>query len=328
MKKTILSVSHLTKEYKLEAETFRESLRRVLKGEKTKKFKAVNNISFDIKEGEILGLLGPNGAGKSTTINMLLGLLKPTKGEIKIFGKNFSEYREEILQEMNFSSAYNDLPYLLTVKENLSIFGQLYGVATLEKRVEEVLTIFELHKLANKTQASLSAGQKARLNLAKAFINSPKLVLLDEPTASMDPDIADKVRKFLLDTQKKLKTTILFTSHNMFEVEEICDRVIFINQGKIIAEDTPEGLAHRIKNVKVNLRIKDGQKRTVSWARKNAWPAKSEGKFIEVEVAEEEIAWFLAGLAEQGVEYSEISINKPTLEDYFLQESRKKYENS
>lgn len=323
MKKTILSASHLVKAYKTEAESFSEVISRFLRGQKTKSFRAVNNISFEIKEGEILGLLGPNGAGKTTTINMLLGLLKPTKGEIRIFGKDFFLFREEILEQMNFSSAYNELPYLLTVRENLNIFGRLYGVKNLKVRVEELIKVFELGELVNKTQGSLSAGQKARLNLAKAFVNNPRLVLLDEPTASMDPDIADKVRKFLLETQKKFKTTILFTSHNMAEVEEVCDRVIFINKGKIIAEDTPDGLAKRIKNVKVNLRIKDGQKRTLSWARKNDWRANVSGRFVEIETTEEEIAWLLAGLAEQGVDYSEISIDKPTLEDYFLSQTRR-----
>ncbi|MBI3980632.1 ABC transporter ATP-binding protein [Candidatus Microgenomates bacterium] len=324
MKKTILSASHLVKAYKAEAESFSEAISRLLRSQKTKSFRAVNNISFEIKEGEILGLLGPNGAGKTTTINMLLGLLKPTKGEIRIFGKDFSLFREEILEQMNFSSAYNELPYLLTVRENLTIFGRLYGVKNLKVRVEELIKVFELGELANKTQGTLSAGQKARLNLAKAFVNNPRLVLLDEPTASMDPDIADKVRKFLLETQKKFKTAILFTSHNMAEVEEVCDRVIFINKGKIIAEDTPDGLAKRIKNVKVNLRIKDGQKRTLSWARKNDWRANVSGRFVEIETTEEEIAWLLAGLAEENVEYNEIAIDKPTLEDFFLQEARNK----
>lgn len=326
MQKNILSVKNLYKEYKAEAETTWEGLLRFIKREKSKKYKAVNNISFEIKEGEILGLLGPNGAGKSTTINMLLGLLKPTKGEIKIFGKDLFQNREEILGQMNFSSAYNELPYLLTVRENLQIFGELYGVSNLKQKVEEIIEVFGLGKIAKKTQSSLSAGQKARLNLAKAFINSPRLVLLDEPTASMDPDIADRVRKYLLESQKKFNTTILFTSHNMAEVEEICDRVIFINHGKIVAEDTPEGLAKKIKKIKVNLLIKDGQKRTIAWAKKNNWKASAEGKFVEIEVEEEEVAWLLAGLAEAGVEYSEISINKPSLEDFFLQQSRKKTE--
>lgn len=319
MNNVVLSVSHLTKEFNIAPKKIWERFY-----VPTKKFTAVNNISFEVKEGEILGLLGPNGAGKTTTIHMVLGLLKPTTGIIKVFGLNFENNREEILTQMNFSSAYNELPYKLTVKETLLIFGELYSVEGLSERIETVMEVFELKEFQNLTFAKLSAGQKAKLNLAKAFINRPKLVLLDEPTASLDPDIADKVRKFLLSSQEKFHTSVLFTSHNMAEVEELCDRVVFINHGKIVDENTPEELAKNIKRVKVHLMIKDGQKRTIAWAKKNRWPSKSEGRFISLEVEEEEVAWLLAGLAEENVKYSEISIDKPNLEDYFLQQTRKK----
>lgn len=322
MENIILSVSHLTKEFDVSPKHFwdRFTVAKI-------KLKAVNNISFEVKEGEILGFLGPNGAGKSTTINMLLGLLKPTLGDICIFGLNLEKNREEILSQMNFSSAYNELPYKLTVWENLYIFGKIYHVSDLRHRIETLIKVFEMEDIRSQRQGSLSAGQKAKLNMAKAFVNKPRLVLLDEPTASLDPDIADKVRKYLLLSQEKFKTTILFTSHNMAEVEEICDRVVFINHGKIIDEDTPENLAKKIKQVKVHLMIKDGQKRTLNFAQTNKWPANAEGRYVTIQVQEEEIAWLLAGLAEKGVEYSEISIDKPTLEDYFLKQIRgEKYE--
>lgn len=269
-----------------------------------------------------MGLLGPNGAGKTTTIHMVLGLLEPTKGEILVFGLDFAKNREEILAQMNFSSAYNELPSQLTVWENLYVFGELYHVADLKKRIETVLSVFELVDIQKVSFSALSAGQRARLNLAKAFINKPRLILLDEPTASLDPDIADKVRKYLLSSQDKFKTTVLITSHNMAEVEEICDRVIFINHGKIIDEDTPENLAKKLKFVKVNLMIKDGQKRTLNFVKENKWEGRVQGRYMTIKVEEEEVAWLLTGLAEKGVEYSEISIDKPTLEDYFLKQTR------
>jgi ABC-2 type transport system ATP-binding protein len=206
------------------------------------KFTAVNNISFDIKEGEILGFLGPNGAGKTTTIQMLLGLITPTKGTVKIFGKNFADHKEEILGLVNFSSAYVSLPTNLKVWENLYTFARLYGVKNYKKRVDELVNFFDIEKLMPKMYGSLSSGQATRVNLAKSLLNSPKLLFLDEPTASLDPDIADRTRKFLKEIQKKQKVTILYTTHNMAEVEELCDRAIFINEGRIIEEGTPKKL--------------------------------------------------------------------------------------
>ncbi len=317
MDNIILTVQNLTKEFDAPGKTFRDKFRW-----KKEKFTAVNNISFNVKEGEILGFLGPNGAGKSTTINMLLGLLKPTFGTINVFGLDFFHNREKILSQMNFSSAYNELPYKLTVWENLFVFGKLYEVVDLKHRIETLISVFEMEDIRNQRQGALSAGQKAKLNMAKAFVNKPRLVLLDEPTASLDPDIADKVRKYLLSTQEKFKTTVLFTSHNMAEVEELCDRVIFINHGKIVDENTPEGLAKKIKVIRVSLMIKDGQKRTLEFAKTNKWKTEANERFVTVQVEEEEVAWLLAGLAEKGVKYSEISIDKPSLEDYFIKQTR------
>lgn len=312
-----MSVQNLTKEFDAPSKNIWDKFKW-----NKEKFTAVNNISFEVREGEILGFLGPNGAGKSTTINMLLGLLKPTKGEINIFDLDFFNNREKILSQMNFSSAYNELPYKLTVWENLYVFGRLYEVGDLKHRIETLINVFEMEDIRDQKQGALSAGQKAKLNIAKAFVNKPKLVLLDEPTASLDPDIADKVRKYLLSTQEKFKTTILFTSHNMAEVEELCDRVIFINHGKIIDENTPEGLAKKIKTIRVSLMIKDGQKRTLEFAKSNKWKAIANQRYVTIQVEEEEVAWLLAGLAEKGVKYSEISIDKPTLEDYFIKQTR------
>lgn len=200
---------------------------------------AVNNISFEIKKGEIAGLLGPNGAGKTTTIQMLLDIITPTGGEIKIFGKNLREDREGTLGRLNFSSPYVNLPYNLTVRENLLTFARLYGVKNPKNKADEVADFFEISDLLPKRAAILSTGQLARLNLAKALLNNPELLLLDEPTSSLDPDIADRTRKLLKNVQKERGLTILYTSHNMAEIEELCDRIIFLNKGVVTDDGAP-----------------------------------------------------------------------------------------
>lgn len=284
-------------------------------------FTAVDNISFKIDEGEIVGFLGPNGAGKTTTINMLLNLISPTEGHIYIFGDDLTKKRTQILKQVNFSSSYINLPWRLTVWENLYTFALLYEVASPTEKIEKLLEVFDISQYRNKQVGFLSSGQKTRAILAKAFINNPRLVLLDEPTASLDPDIAAKVRKYLKNMQKEQKITILFTSHNMAEVEEVCDRVIFINHGKIVAEDTPEGLAARIRDSKVQLMITDGMKRTVNYCQKWNYAYEQEGRFIRISIPEDAIAEFLITLAGEGISYKEISIDKPTLEDFFIQKA-------
>lgn len=203
---------------------------------------AVNDISFEVREGEILGFLGPNGAGKTTTIQMILGLIKPTRGKITIFGKDMEDSREEILGRVNFSSAYVSLPSNLKVLENLYTFARLYGVPNYRNRVEELAKFFAITPFLAKLYGQLSSGQATRVNLAKALLNSPELLFLDEPTASLDPDIADRTRKLLKRIQKEQGLTILYTTHNMEEVEEMCDRVIFINEGRIVTVGTPDKL--------------------------------------------------------------------------------------
>ena len=207
--------------------------------------KAVDGLSFRVEEGTITGLLGPNGAGKTTTIQMLLDLITPTSGTIKIFGKEFRLHREEILGKLNFSSPYVSLPGNLTVYENLLTFGRLYGVSDLRGAIERLADFFEIREFLKKMTYNLSTGQLTRLNLAKALLNEPKLLLLDEPTASLDPDIADRTRKLLMRIQKERGVTILYTSHNMEEVEEICDQVIFIQHGKLKDDGTPEELVRK-----------------------------------------------------------------------------------
>lgn len=203
---------------------------------------AVDDISFNIEEGKITGFLGPNGAGKTTTIQMLLDLITPTSGTIKIFGKEVHNNREYVLSRVNFSSPYVALPGNLKVWENLATFARLYGVKDVRKKIKELSGFFGIEGFMNKMTSSLSTGQLTRLNLTKALLNDPQLLLLDEPTASLDPDIADRTRNLLMKIQKERGVTILYTSHNMVEVEELCERVIFINKGKIIDDGAPEQL--------------------------------------------------------------------------------------
>jgi len=202
--------------------------------------RAVDDISFDMYEGEIVGLIGPNGAGKTTTLQMLLNLTNPTRGRIRIFDKELKSNREEILSQVNFSSSYISLPLSLTVTENLLVFSRLYGVRKPRPKIAELLKTFEIEDLKDVPIRRLSSGQLTRVCLCKALLNDPKILFLDEPTASLDPDMADKTRRLLKDINREKQLTLLYTSHNMKEMEEMSDRVIFMDRGRIIAIDRPE----------------------------------------------------------------------------------------
>ncbi|MGL4400824.1 MAG: ABC transporter ATP-binding protein [Luteolibacter sp.] len=200
---------------------------------------ALDGLSFCVAQGESLGLLGVNGAGKTTAMNLLLGLTTPTSGSVHIFGLEFWKHRIEILRQINFSSAYTSLPSNLLVWQNLTIFAKLYGVPRPKQRIEALLEQLDIAHLRKSVTGKLSAGESTRVNLAKALLNEPRLLLLDEPTASLDPDIADRVRKLLRKLQKNNGLSILYTSHNMRDIEEVCDRLIFLHGGKVLAEGTP-----------------------------------------------------------------------------------------
>ncbi len=286
-------------------------------------FTAVDNISFGVKEGEILGLLGINGAGKTTTIQMLLDLLEPTSGSVRYFGKELSTHREEILEQINFSSTYTNLPWRLTPRESLYYTLFFYDIKDRDRRFKQIIEQFQLQECLNKELAQLSTGQKTRVNLAKAFINYPKVVLLDEPTASLDPETAHEIRKFILNQQKEYNVSVLFTSHNMPEVEEVCDRIVFLNHGKIIAEDTPENLTKSMKYSSISLVMKDGLKRTAEICSLEHLPYTIDNRSITIRVEEHSIASFLSTLSLRQIEYDQISIDKPTLEDYFLEVAKK-----
>jgi len=200
---------------------------------------ALEDVSFSVGRGTICGLLGANGAGKTTTIAILLGLLTPTGGSIRILGRDFLADRYSVLPHMNFSSPYVDLPQRLSVAENLDIYSRLYGVADRKRRLDYLYESLELGAFVNRPHSTLSAGQKSRVALAKALVNRPALLLLDEPTASMDPDTADRIRRYLKDYQTETGATILFASHNMSEVERMCDQVLMLHLGRIVDRGTP-----------------------------------------------------------------------------------------
>jgi len=207
---------------------------------------AVNNINLSISTNKTVGLLGPNGCGKTTSIGMMLGLIKPTSGDIIIQNKNINTFeRNELLSIMNFASPYVELPKKLSVKQNLEIYGRLYGVKNLSSRVNELAEDLNLKDFLNKKTGELSSGQKNRVSLAKSLINKPEILLLDEPTASLDPDIGDYVRSYVQSYKSKNKVTILLASHNMAEVERLCDSVIMMKKGKIIDQGTSKEIISR-----------------------------------------------------------------------------------
>lgn len=203
---------------------------------------ALCDLTLQLNRGEILGLLGPNGAGKTTAIHILLGLLTPTSGDVRVFGLSPLKHRHDIATRLNFSSAYVQLPSNLKVIENLTFFSKIYNVKNPKKKIEALLELFSITHLRQRLAGALSAGEKTRLNLCKCLLNDPALLLLDEPTASLDPEMADTVRKTLRNIQHEKNMGILYTSHNMPEVEEICDRILFIHEGKTIAEGSPQAV--------------------------------------------------------------------------------------
>jgi ABC-2 type transport system ATP-binding protein len=207
--------------------------------------RAVDDVSFRVSRGSVTGLLGGNGAGKTTTIAMIMGLVLPTSGRIQVLGSSMPDQSAAVLGRMNFESPYVDMPMRLTVRQNLTIFGRLYAVANLSERIEQLAADLDLGDFLDRANGKISAGQKTRVALAKALINQPELLLLDEPTASLDPDTADWIRQHLETYRKAHGATILLASHNMLEVERLCDRVIIMKRGRIEDDDSPDRIMAR-----------------------------------------------------------------------------------
>jgi ABC-2 type transport system ATP-binding protein len=206
---------------------------------------AVNGLSFTVEEGSVTALLGGNGAGKTTTISMMLGLVLPTAGNVRLFGVDMARNRYDVLHRINFQSPYVNIPMRLTVRQNLETFANLYGVRDPAARIAVLADELRLHELLDRPAGELSAGQKTRAAIAKALINGPELLLLDEPTASLDPDTADWVRTKLLDYKRQRGATIVLASHNMTEVERMADRVLMMNRGKVVEDGSPQELIRR-----------------------------------------------------------------------------------
>ncbi len=288
-------------------------------------YQAVKGISFSIKRGEVLGLLGPNGAGKSTTIQMLVGITLPNGGSIRYFDMDFSKHRQDCLQRINFASAYNTLQGRIQVGENLNIFAALYGVIKPQKKIAGLVEYFEVAHLMKHRYWDLSAGERTRVNLVKALINDPELILMDEPTASLDPDIADKTLSLIEDLRTKRNLSILFTSHNMSEVSRICDEVIFLDKGTIVSQDTPSNHTKQIGGSKLVLQF-SGKKTKLDEILKST---KLHFDFlpdnrVNIKISGNEIADVITKVREAGIQITDVEIEKADLQDVFLEIARRK----
>ena len=282
-------------------------------------FRAVDHISFTVGEGEIVGLLGPNGAGKTTTIQMLLGLTEPTRGDIRYFGKKLNQNREEILTRINFVSAYNQMQGRVTVRQNLHVFSQLYEVSDWKRKVDLLTETLGVRDKLDSLYWHLSSGEKARVNLVRAFLNNPKIVLMDEPTASLDPEIVQIVLELIAKMQRQDKLAILYTSHNMVEVARVCDRVAFLDHGKIVALDTPLGLSKRVGKTILEITF-DGEEKPVSRYLTDHHYAFTSIRphVVKITLQESDVPKALFGLKKEGIWLTDIEIQKPDLEDVFL----------
>lgn len=304
MSETVLEVNNLTKKYG--------------------SFTAVDGISFSVPRGRIVGFLGPNGAGKTTTIQVLLGITLPNGGSIKYFGHDFATHREECLQRINTTSAFNTLMGRISAWENLFVFAELYQVPNPRKKITSLLEQFEATDIAQQLYKDLSSGQKTRINLVKALLNDPELLLMDEPTASLDPDIADKTLTLIENLRKERNLSILYTSHNMNEITRICDEVIFLDHGKIVAQDTPINLTKRIADATLRIVFDKRVDALDALLRDKGFEyAYPEHATIEVKASEQAIPGLLFDMSKTGIWIEDIEIKKPTLEDVFLQIARK-----
>jgi len=288
-------------------------------------FRAVDGISFEIPKGTVIGLLGKNGAGKTTTIRMLLGVTTPTSGNIFYFGNDFTLNREASLQRINYISSYNTLLGRTTVWENLQIYARLYDTQDDKRKIHELLTYFEVEDIKNQIYEDLSSGQKTRINLVKSLLNDPELILMDEPTAALDPDIADKTLSLIEEWKKQKNLSILYTSHNMQEVARICDKVLFLSDGKVVEYDTPHNLAKKVTKAELILTYEKDPKSAFEYlhSRNISYEQKRPDQLI-IQTQEEDIPRIIFDISKTGLWMNDITINKPTLEDFFLQVSRDK----
>jgi ABC-2 type transport system ATP-binding protein len=286
-------------------------------------FRAVDSVSFSVPRGKIVGLLGPNGAGKTTTIQMLVGITLPDGGSISYFGKDLQRHRAACLQRINFSSSYNNLQGRITVWENLVVFAGLYRVPKPERKIRDLGHYFGIDDLMGQRFLTLSAGQRTRVNLVKALLNDPEIILMDEPTASLDPDIADRTLSLIESLRDSRDLAIVYTSHQMDEVTRICDEVIFLDKGRIVAQDTPANLTRRIANTRLRVTF-EGEHAAVLAALKSDFAdvELSSSNVVVLMLEHHLVPQAILDIGRTGVRIVDIDIEKPTLEDVFLQIAR------
>lgn len=288
-------------------------------------YRAVDHISFTIKRGQVMGLLGPNGAGKSTTIQMLAAVTIPTAGSIRYFGKDLVKHRQACLQRINYASAYNTLQNHITAKENLLVFAALYGIKKPKEKIAELLDYFGLGRQINERYGHLSAGERTRVNLVKALLNDPELILMDEPTASLDPDIADKTLSLIEALRRDRQLSILFTSHNMREVSRICDEVIFLDHGKVVSIDTPANHAKQLDHARVVLQYNNAAQAHLEKVLRAQGVEFTfdEPERATIRLASGAVVKLIAALHNAHIPLQDIDITKSTLEDVFLHIARR-----
>ena len=281
---------------------------------------ALSEVSFSLQKGEILGLLGPNGAGKTTVIRILISLLKQTSGRASIMGYDIALKRSKALACIGYASTYTNLPYFLTVEQNLDIHGRFYGLSKSVRRTraDELLERFKVENLRSKRISQLSAGQRTRMMLIKAFLPAPPIMLLDEPTASLDLEIADETRNFIREECTQRGLSVLFTSHNMEEVTQLCDRVIFLSRGKIIAQDTPRHLARSVANTQIYITTRKGGECIKNITAKHLLETNIDGAKYLILCPEQKVASLITEIVRAGVDLEELHIDHPTLHDFFI----------
>ncbi|HIH38600.1 ABC transporter ATP-binding protein [Candidatus Woesearchaeota archaeon] len=285
---------------------------------------AVQDVSFKIRKGEIFGLLGPNGAGKSTTINMITGLLTRDAGTIKILGSDPEKDWERIKNKMGVATAYYPLNEILTIRQNLIVYSKIYNIQNANERINSLLKDFGLEHLANKRIGHLSSGERTRTTLCKGLLPKPEILFLDECTIGLDPDIAQKTRQMILDYHNETKCTILFTSHYMFEVEQLCDRIAFLDKGRILYVDTSKELKAMIKKEVIQLTLKSNTEKLSSFLRKKSIRIISvQESIITFELQEnKETFQLLKEIFNQDFDVIDMHISKPTLDDIFIHIAR------
>jgi ABC-2 type transport system ATP-binding protein len=302
------------------------TVKNLIKTYKTKsgKIKAVDNISFSVKKGEIFGLLGVNGAGKSTTISILTGLQHADSGEVKIFGKDYKKHEEEIKLRSNVATAYYTLSFNLTVKQNLQVYARLYNVKNRNEKIAELLEKFMMTKHLNSRVRALSSGEKTRLSLIKSLLNDPELLFLDECTVGLDPDMAEVTRDLLQQHNKETGCTIIFTSHYMQEVERLCDRIAFMDEGKIVKIGTSKDLLKELEFQKIHLHFSHGIRKAKELLNKENIKFAEHKGILTFQLKNEQKLLYniLEKFTKANIPFDDIQLDKPTLEDYFLKRAR------